>query len=401
MKRFLDERTLYLLLSGAIAVVMWLYVATAQNPLVSRSMKVDIQLRNLDPNEVVMRPSTRTPLQATIRVQGPRSQVALLTPKLVDAYADLSGLGPGDHPEVPVIITPPPDVRVADQRPASILVVLDALASKRLPVEVSLLDTPPEGITLGAAHTAPSVVVVNGPSRQVAQVRHVLVYFDTAAARQQVVASLQVAPVDATGQVEMGVKVTPNNVSMTLAVREAVISKVVPVVPTLVGTPQPALAVTSASTVPGIVTLTGPSAVLAGVESAATAPVDVAGAYSDVVRRVGLQLPAEVSASTKQVTVTVRVGRGLLSTVLRGVPVRVIGVPAGGAFRVMPDRVDIQVEGPQDLVRRLTVQSVTAEISAAGRGAGQYTMSPRAILPPGIRVLTVQPAQVVVILSSL
>ncbi|HLW60872.1 MAG TPA: CdaR family protein [bacterium] len=401
MKRFLDERTLYLLLSGAIAVVMWLYVATAQNPLVSRSMKVDIQLHNLDPNEVVMRPSARTPLQATIRVQGPRSQVALLTPKLVDAYADLSGLGPGDHPEVPVIITPPPDVRVADQRPASILVVLDALASKRLPIEVSLLAAPPEGITLGAAHTAPSVVVVNGPSRQVAQVRHALVYFDTAAVRQQVVASLQVAPVDATGQAVTGVKVTPSNVNMTLAVREAVISKVVPVVPTLVGTPQPALAVTSATTVPGIVTLTGPSAALTGVENAATAPVDVTGAHGDLVRRVALQLPAAVSASTRQVTVTVRVGRGLLSTVLRGVAVRVIGVPAGGAFRVMPDRVDVQVEGPQDLVRGLTAQSVTAEISAAGRGPGQYTISPRAVLPPGIRVLTVQPAQVVVILSSL
>ncbi|HKV43621.1 MAG TPA: CdaR family protein [bacterium] len=401
MKRFLDERTLYLLLSGAIAVVTWLYVATAQNPLVSRSMKVDIQLRNLDPNEVVLRPSTRTPPQVTVRLQGPRSQVAPLAPKLVDAYADLSGLGPGDHPEVPVVITPPPDVRVADQRPTSILVVLDAVSSKRLPVEVSLLDAPPEGITLGVPHTAPTVVSVSGASRQVAQVRHVLVYFDTAAVKQQVVASLQVAPVDASGQVVTGVKVTPNNVNMTLAVREAVISKVVPVVPTLVGTPQPALAITSASTVPGIVTLTGPSAVLQGVESAATVPVDMTGVHSDVVRRVALQLPAEVSASTRQVTVTVRVGRGLLSTILRGVSVRVIGVPAGSASRVVPDRVDVQVEGPQDLVRRLTAQSVTAEISAAGRGPGQYTMSPRPILPQGIHVLAIQPAQVVIILSSL
>ena len=400
MRRFWDERTLYLLLSGAIAVVMWLYVATAQNPLVSRSMKVDIQLRNLDPNVVVMRPAESSPPQVTIRLQGPRSQIALLTPKLVDAYVDLTGLGPGDHPAVPVVVTPPLDVRVVDQRPASMLVVLDAQATKRLPVEVSLLDTPPEGITLGTPRTTPTVVIVSGPSRMVAQVRHVLVYFDTASVRQQVVASLQVVPVDASGQAVSGVQVAPRSVSMTLAVREAVITKVVPVVPTLVGSPSPTLAVTSATTQPGTVTLTGPSALLQGVESAATAPVDVTGARGDITRRVALQLPPGISVSAGQVTVTVRIGRGLLATVLRGVPVRVVGAPEGTAGRVMPDRVDIQVEGPQDLVRRLTAQLVTVEVNAAGRGPGRYTASPRAILPPGVRIVTMQPAQVIFILSK-
>ncbi|TMI84311.1 MAG: hypothetical protein E6H03_02175 [Bacillati bacterium ANGP1] len=121
MKRFWDERTLYLLLSGGIALVMWLYVATAQNPVVARSLKVDIELRNLEPNEVVVRPSPKSPPQITVRLQGPRSQIALLTPKLVDAYVDLSGLEPGEHTEVPVIVSSALDVRVVDQKPSALL----------------------------------------------------------------------------------------------------------------------------------------------------------------------------------------------------------------------------------------------------------------------------------------
>jgi len=97
--------------------------------------------------------------------------------------------------------------------------------------------------------------------------------------------------------------------------------------------------------------------------------------------------------------VTVHVGRGLLSTILRAVPVRVVGVPAGAASRVVPDHIDLQVEGPQDVVRRLTTQTVTVEVSAAGRQPGQYTATPRAILPQGVHVLTIRPAQVLVILS--
>jgi len=400
MRRFWGERQLYFLLSVAIAVVMWLYVATAQNPLVARSLKVDLQVRNLAQNEVVIRPSPATPMQVNVRLQGPRSQIAMLTPKLVDAYVDLSGLGPGDHPQVPVVVTPELDVHVIDEKPASVLVILDVLASKRLPVEVSLLGIPPAGVTLGNPRTAPTHVIVSGPARQVEEVRHVIVSVDTVTLRQQVAASLPVIPADANGQAVPGVQVTPKLVGMTLTVREGVISKVVPVVPTVVGTPPQALAVTGATANPETVALTGPASVLKGVESATTSPVDVSGARADFSRKVALQLPPGVASSLRQVTVTVHVGRGLLSTVFRAVPVRVVGIPAGAAIRVVPDHVEIQVEGPQELVRRMTAQTVTVEVSAAGRQLGQYTISLHAVLPAGVHVLTIRPAQVVVILSS-
>jgi len=400
VRRFWGERQLYFLLSVAIAVVMWLYVATAQNPLVSRTMTVDLQLRNLDPNEVVIRPSPTPPVHVTLRLQGPRSQIALLNPKLVDAYADLSGLGPGDHPQVPVVVVPALDVRVIDQKPSSLLVVLDAFASKRLPVEVSLLGTPPTGVTLGTPRTSPTHVIVSGPAREVSEVRHALVSIDTASLRQQVVLSLPVIPADANGQVVSGLQVSPKIVGMTLAVREGVISKVVPIVPTITGSPPQALTVTGATADPATVALSGPAPALQGVESAPTGPVDVGAARGDFSRRVALQLPPGVTSSVRQVTVTVHLGRGLMSTVLRAVPVRVVGMPPGATSRVVPDRVDVQVEGPQDLVRRLTAQAISVEVSAAGRRLGQYTINPQAILPKGIRVVTIQPALVVIILSS-
>jgi YbbR domain-containing protein len=398
MRRFWGERQSYFLLSVAIASVMWYYVATAQNPQVSRTITVDLQLHNLDPSEVVIRPSPTPPVRVT--VLGPRSQVAVLKPKDLDAYVDLAGLGPGDHPQVPVVVTPGVDVRVIDQRPSSILVVLDAFASKRLPVEVSMLGTPPSGMTLGTPRMSPTHVIVSGPARQVSEVRHALVSIDTASLRQQVVVSLPVIPADASGQPVSGLQVSPKIVGMSLAVREGVISKVVPIVPTITGIPPQALAVTGATTDPATVALTGPAPALQGVESMTTGPVDVGAARGDFSRKVALQLPPGVTPSVRQVTVTVHLGRGLMSTVLRAVPVRVVGIPAGATSRVVPDRVDVQVEGPQDLVRRLTAQAISVQVSAAGRQPGQYTINPQAILPKGVRVLTILPAQVVIILSS-
>ena len=294
---------------------------------------------------------------------------------------------------------PARDVQVVDQRPLATFVVLDTVASKRLPVEVSLLGRPPEGVVIGNPRTSPPYVVVTGPARQVDAVRHALISVDTGALRQEVAGSLPVLPADANGQPVPGVQVTPKIVGVTLVVHEGVVSKVVPIVPTVVGTPPQALAVTSATPDPGTVTLTGPGSVLRTIVDAPTAPVDAGSARGDFSRRVALQLPPNVTASVRQVTVTVHVGRGLLSTILRAVPVRVVGVPAGAASRVVPDHIDLQVEGPQDVVRRLTTQTVTVEVSAAGRQPGQYTATPRAILPQGVHVLTIRPAQVLVILS--
>jgi YbbR domain-containing protein len=399
MRRLWGERQLYFLLSVAIAVAMW-YVATAENP-VSRSVKVDLETRNLYPTEIIVRPSPTATVKVTVRVQGPRSQIALLDPKLVEAFVDLSGLGPGEHPQVPVVVgVPVRDVQVVEQRPSSIFVVLDTFASKRLSVEVSLIGRPSEGVVVGNPHTTPTYVVVSGPASLVAQVRHALVSVDTATLRQSAVGSLPVIPADANGLAVAGVQVTPKIASTSIVVSEGVISKVVPIIPTVVGTPPQALAVTSAAADPGTVTLTGSPSVLRGIVNAPTTPVDASGARGDFSRRVALQLPPNVTSSVPQVTVTVHVGRGLLSTILRAVPVHVVGVPAGSATRVMPEAVDIQVEGPQDVVRRLTAQGVTVEVSAAGRQPGQYTMTPRAILPQGVHVLTIHPAQVVIFLSS-
>jgi YbbR domain-containing protein len=243
-------------------------------------------------------------------------------------------------------------------------------------------------------------VIVSGPAREVSEVRHAIVSLDTASLRQEVVASLPVIPADANGQAVPGVQVSPKIVGTTLSVREGVISKVVPIVPTITGSPPQALTVTGATTDPATAALAGPPAALQSVESAPTGPVDVTGARGDFSRKVALQLPPGVTSAVGQVTVTVRLGRGLLSTVLRAVPIRVVGIPPGATSRVVPDRVDVQVEGPQDVVRRLTAQAISVEVSAAGRQPGQYRINPQAILPKGVRVLTIQPAQVVIILSG-
>jgi YbbR domain-containing protein len=392
MRRFANQRVLYAVLSLLIATIMWRYVTTAQNPLVV-PMTVDLHVRGLSTTEVVVQARTRV----RVRLQGPPSALAGITRSAVEAYVDLSGLRPGEH-RVPVYVTAPPDVTGAEPEPPEVLVVLDALAQQRLPVEVGLTGTPAQGVTVGRPRVVPDHVVVSGPASQVEQVRRVTVALDITNVRQQVTTSLQVRLEDANGQEVRGLSVDPSVVETILPVREGVITKVVPIVPTIVGQPPAPFTVTSIAINPATVTLSGPGSRLTDVQSVATASVDVTGARKDVVRRAALSLPPGVTPSIREVSVTVHIGHTLLSTILRAVPVRVVGVPPGAVSQVLPTTVEVQVEGPQDLLARLTAQAVTVQVDAAGHRSGEHRLRAQALLPRGITLLAIRPADILVVL---
>ncbi len=395
MRRLMNERFLYVVLSVLIATVAWLYVATAQNPLVERAMTLDLHVRGLSTNEVIV----QAPGRVQVRLQGPRSALAFLSPALLDASVDLTGLKPGEH-RVPIYVATPPDVRTVERTPPDALVVLDTLTRERLLVELSLIGKPAEGMTLGPSRVVPDHVMISGAATQVEEVRHALVTLDVTTLRQQLVMSVPVHLVDANGQEIRGLAVDPSIVEATLPVREAAIAKIVPVVPTIVGSPQPGLTITAVTADPATVTLSGPGSLLQNVTAAATAPVDLAGARGDLTRRVALVLPGGITASRPQAAVTVHIGRALLSTVFRSVPVHVIGVPRGTVARIVPQRVEVQIEGPQEILQRLTPSAVTVEVQAAGQKPGEHRLALRAVLPPGVRLLVIRPADVLVILSS-
>ena len=389
------ERLLYAILSLSVASIAWLYVATAQNPLVERTMNVELHVRGLSANEVLVQ---APPSRVQVRLSGPRSAVALLSPALLDASIDLSGLRPGEH-RIPVVVAAPPEVRAAAQTPQEVLVVLDAVETRRFPVEVGFIGSLPQGLTVGTPRVTPSYVMVTGAATQVEEIRHAVVTVDTTNLRQQLTTSLQVRLVDANGQEVRGPTIDPPLVAAQLTIREGAIAKVVPVVPSIAGTPPAPLAVAGISTDPATVTLMGSSLVLRNVTDVPTAPIDLRRAKGDVRQQVGLQIPAGVQASVARVTVSIRISGGSLSTTLRGVPILIVGLRPGVRPQVVPPSLDVQVEGPTDVVAHLTAQSIRIVVDAGGRGAGRYQFTPQAQLPEGVRVLNLRPTRVLVILT--
>lgn len=179
---------------------------------------------------------------------------------------------------------------------------------------------------------------------------------------------------------------------------ESATTKVVPVVPTIVGEPRFGYSLLGVQVTPAAVSIRGEPRQLETVEKVTTEPINMTGATRDVVSDVAVSAPLGVSVATGRVRVSIQITPAIAITVLRGIRVQVTDLPAGMTADLQPATVQVRVSGPVVLVTRLRADEFTAIVTAADLAAGQYTLPVRVRGPADIEVFDIQPAQVVLTL---
>jgi hypothetical protein len=138
------------------------------------------------------------------------------------------------------------------------------------------------------------------------------------------------------------------------------------------------------SLTPAIARVVGPDDQLAGIDSVTTVPVHISGVTGSFVRKVPLDTSVLgiVRVAPKDVEISGNVG-ALAERSFAGIPV-VTGAGALTNFVVVPARVSVAVRGPEEIVSRLTRDSLRVVASLRGRAvAGAYARL-TVVAPPGV-----------------
>jgi YbbR domain-containing protein len=151
------------------------------------------------------------------------------------------------------------------------------------------------------------------------------------------------------------------------------------------------------TTDPVAVQVQGTPETLAPVDRIDTAPIDVTGLTANKSFRVPLLLPEGVTPlqptdATVGITVIPLTGTRPFPVVA----VQVTGASAGLAGDTDPTTVSVVVAGPSAALAALGPTDITATVDAGGRGAGSFTADVVLRAPPGVTIVSVQPARVTV-----
>jgi YbbR domain-containing protein len=194
--------------------------------------------------------------------------------------------------------------------------------------------------------------------------------------------------------------VVPTTVSLTF---EVSVSKSVPVVAAVEGTPAPGYVVGKVVASPAMVEVVGPESEVKRLTRATTEPVKLTGATARVrdVVTIGLLENAARLRVPRSAVVTVDVLPAPIERVVGQVPVVLRGAPRGARVSGSPRQVTVTARGPGNLVRNLSPQAIPAWVDVSGLQRGQYNLpvqfdptgeySITAVQPPHVRVTIQSP----------
>ncbi len=186
-------------------------------------------------------------------------------------------------------------------------------------------------------------------------------------------------------------RINPAQVTLEL---ERVGHKSVPVHVRLVGKLPADLQLADTKVSPDTVQVTGPASDVEDVQRANTEALDISDATAGTIER---ELPLEsageyLSFSANRVAAQVRLEE--VTVVREFKRVRVDVRNAAFEHRVTPDAVRVIVRGPKRVVSDLELEGGAIYVDAEDLAVGEHTVKPAAELPPGVGLVSLDPAAV-------
>ncbi len=270
----LNSNTFLKILSVVIAIVLWVYVIEATNPMKS-TVYQDVPVQLLNEESLTTRGlalSGEANYTVDVRVEAKRADLARISSGDIIANADLFGYSMGKN-YIPVTVTAPDGITVVGVNPIKINVVIEERVEVAKPIRVVFVGQLDDGIEAGQVTTQPEEVLVSGAKSEVSAVSYIKAEVNTAKFSTNAPATVQAkaVAVNASGDVVQNVRLSSSFIDVTARLSQV---KEVPLSVELTGDVAPIYEVTSLD-IPNRIKIKGTREALAGISGLTAAAIDI------------------------------------------------------------------------------------------------------------------------------
>ncbi|MCL4867477.1 MAG: hypothetical protein KJ063_00780 [Anaerolineae bacterium] len=391
---------LTILLSLVLAIVIWVTAVRENNPFITRSFDLVVELQGLPDNALVTNTVQRS---VRIEVNGPTAILNQLRPEQFLAVIDLSQLPFGETAAPIQIVADIDDVTVISQFPTTTVIVLERQTSREVPVVVILRGTPARGHTTADPISDPATVQISGPATRVEEITEARVTILLDDARDNITVTRRPLFYDQQGNVvgTNNLSLSTTEINITVPITQLADFAEKPVVVNWVGEPAPGYRLLNVTNEPRSVLVTGPPEVLNGLSSIQTEPVDITGATQPISLQATLILPRGVSLDDVQpILVVIEIEPIYTSSVVPVIPeIRALG--PGLTYTLSVDTVRVVVYGPLPVLDSLENDDVRVTLDLLGLDIGSHNITPNVVVTAtGLEVRSTQPAFITVVITT-
>lgn len=387
-----------------LAIIVWVSSVTSSDPneVVSYTTPVSLTVLGQNPDLLVTEQSAT---ELTITLRAPRSVQEQISRNFnqITARINLSGLTAGAYDLVPEIeLAGFKPVQVVGIEPAEINIILEQISTKTLDITVLQTGSLPISYESGEAVLSSDSVELLGPLSKVSEVNDVVANIDLSNTTTTITRIVELSPIDRRGNLVEGVSLNPTSITVEVPIKQLVGYRNVFIKIVTTGTIAQGYHLTGLLVTPPNVTIYTSDPTIADEMPAFldTAPINLSGAYEDFSINVELQLQdGIIVVGNQQVMVEVGIEAIQSSTQFVGVPVEIINLGRGLTVNISPDKVDVYISGPMNLLEELTADKIRVTLDLSNRSPGTYQLSPDVLLNDAdLRLDSILPGTIEVVL---
>lgn len=270
MSNFFDrENMIARVIAFLIACALWMYVMNDQNPLVERNYVVNLELRNV-PDEMIV---LNVPDKVRVKVQAQRTVLGDMNDKEVTAYVDFADKNIGQQ-TLPVKAQFSQGT-VLEVYPNNVYAYLDSVSEKVMDVDTRVIGIPASDFTLSKREVIPANVTVKGATHRINEMARVVAPVDVSERENDFQVESTLIAMNKSGLEMPDLQITPAKAQVKATLVRQMITVELPVVVETTGTLAGGMNMKRAVSEPATVKLTAEPSILQNLTEVRTQPVDL------------------------------------------------------------------------------------------------------------------------------
>ncbi len=388
------------LLSLFFAIILWLYIASAENPIVENFIDTSISQTNLNENLVLK----EFPANISVGIKGPKNIINNITSQQIKGVVNFSEIGKEGPYKLKVEVTVPKGTQITRIIPSDIKVEVERILTKEVEVGYSLIGIPEKSYSLAdEPQFNPNKVKIIGAQSVLENVKQTICAIDISGIKEDLNRKIKVKAVDTNGNEIKEVKIEPDIVEVSISLTRGYPETRLIVKPKIVGKPAPGYYISEILSNPSEIKIFGNYSKITNIDFLETIPINVSGITKTLSVKVPPTLGEGLNVAEGEVElieVSIQVKETIIEKTLKSVPISTQNISPFISWKIKPEVVDITVEGKNILIEKLKIENIKALVEFTDNFRVEQTVKVQVDLPEGIFLIEVEPEEVTVLINK-
>ena len=388
------------LLSLFFAIILWLYIAGGENPIVENFIDISLTQTTLSEDLAIK----EFPTNVSIGIKGPKNIINNISPSQISGIVDFSEISKEGLYKLKVEVAAPKRTQITRIIPSEIKVEVEKILTKEVEVEYSLIGIPERGFSLAdEPQFNPPKVKIIGAQSVLESVKQTICAIDISGIKEDLNKKIKVRAVDVNGNDINEVKIEPDISEVSISLTRGYPEKQLAVKPKIVGKPAPGYYISEILSSPDEIKIFGNYSKINSIEFLETIPIDVSGITKTLSVKVPPTLDEGLNIAEGElelIEVAIQVKEAIIDKTLKNIPVLPQNISPFVSCEIKPKIIDITVEGKNILVDKLEAEDIKAFVKFMDNFKVEQKVKVQVELPEGISVIKIEPEEVTVLINK-